>query len=241
MLGPREAAGGVLGNGEDFPPRTGRTCRPRRRRTRPGGDDFDDSTRQRNNQWGHLPSDRVDRTGDAPAAGTAQGKSGRAWRAFRGHSARIQECAGDDFRLRTDDPGRGGERRSHGLRRADPGTDPKYYPCGDGIPEVRPPIGNFERTGGVTNGGGPRGRGNWGGPSRDPHTARRPFRGGGWRRGVAEAGVAHPRTKCCRSVRERGERGAGTWPGGGYSPPGKRVSKAHRFWKPAAPSAGNTA
>ena len=70
-----------------------------------GSNDFADSPRQRENQWGDLPAERFDGTCGVAATDRTEKAPGGSWRAFGGDCARIQECAGDDFRLRANDSG----------------------------------------------------------------------------------------------------------------------------------------
>ena len=64
-------------------------------------------------------------------------KSGRSRRNVRGHRARVQECAGNNFRVRADDPQRSGSGRYTRFSRAYSGSDSFADTRGDRIPALR--------------------------------------------------------------------------------------------------------
>ena len=77
----------------------------RLRQVRRGGHLANPATRMRRyeDQRRAVPDERPDGIDRAAKADSLEGKSGGAGRNVRGHCARIQEFAGDDFRLRADD------------------------------------------------------------------------------------------------------------------------------------------
>ena len=93
-----------------------------------------------------LMSDLTELHG-AAKADSLEGKSRGAGRNVRRHRARIQELAGDDFRLRADDSQRGEARRHSRIGRAHSRSDARAHARGDRISALREAARNLLRDG----------------------------------------------------------------------------------------------
>src|SRR6267142_6181659 len=140
-LGLDETGGGVPLDGKDFPPRGSGAYSAGRRYAASGRDDFADPARHGKHQRRDLPVDGFDRACGVAATDAAQGESGCAGRAVRGHRARIQECAGDNFRLCAVDSG-GIAKGCFRVCGPYPAADEGYYARGGRVFEVREASGD---------------------------------------------------------------------------------------------------
>src|SRR5260370_2268906 len=189
---------------ENFSSRRGGASSARGGRAAPGRDDFADSARRGKNQRSDLPVNGFDRAGRTATTDPTEGKPGGARRIVSGNRARIQERAGDDFGLRTDDPVGIFRSGGFGLRRTHPRANAKHHARGDGVFEVRGAGGNSGRRGGGANDGGTGGCGSGGNPAPSKDSMGRDIRRCRGRRRTAAASPAEPGAKRGGSVRDRG-------------------------------------
>src|SRR6266850_4276613 len=140
-LGLDEAGGGVPFDGKDLPARRSGAHSPGGRYAASGRDDFADPARHGKHQRRDLSVDGFDGACGVAATDAAEGKPGRAGRAVRGHRARVQECAGDNFRLCAADSG-GIGKGCFGVCGAHPAADEGYYARSGRVSKVREAVGD---------------------------------------------------------------------------------------------------
>ena len=133
--------------------RAARNAGARRRLRDPSDGARDESERRA------VPDERLDRTDRAAKTDSLEGKSGGAGRNVRRHRARIQERAGDDFRLRADDPQRSEAGRHARIGGADSRSDARADARGDRISAIREASRNLLRDGADADRGRARGGG----------------------------------------------------------------------------------